>query len=83
MIELDAEKKLASLCKSVFGSDKGQELLEVLSEMHQEVVLFDDKTNRVYYRIGKHDLVQELKYYLSVDESQLEDLKLPNNNPLD
>ncbi len=77
------ELKILQLIHHVFKTDKGEQLIKILSELYQETVLFDNDPNTMYYKLGKHDLIQAIKDYLSKNESDIDNPESPQDHPFD
>lgn len=66
-------RKHTTLVKQVFGNDKGKELLEALEALNG--VAFTPNTNEQYMRIGKHVLIQELKYLVNASAKDIKEME--------
>lgn len=66
-------RKQATLVKTVFGGDKGKELLDILESNNK--VSFTPDVNDQYRRIGRNELIEEIKYLLSASASDLKKME--------
>lgn len=80
--QVNGLKEVAGLVRSVFGSDQGQKLLQKLTELFVDVPLFDLNPRIQDYRVGKCDLVRELKMYINLTDAQLETQLINQEDPL-
>lgn len=77
------QSDLIKLVKEVFSEGPGAELLKVLENETCSPNMFDENTNRVYWRVGQLDLIRRLRSMVDISakdvdvmekaEKQLED----------
>ena len=58
---MDKVEKFNTLCRNVFSTVQGKELLELMEDIFVDIKLFQDTDRKTVYYIAQRDLVMELK----------------------
>lgn len=58
---MDKVEKFNTLCRNVFSTAQGRELLELMENIFVDIKLFQDTDRKTVYYIAQRDLVMELK----------------------
>ena len=77
------ERKLLVLCHTVFKTDKGAELLALLETIYVNRTLYKTDAREEAYGKGKHDLIQDMRTYLSMTEEDLVPTQSPEQSVWD
>ena len=77
------EKKLLVLIQTVFKTEKGQELINLLEEIKCNRPLFSSDALVMGYNTAQSDLIKELKQYLILTEDDLTPKNSPNHSAWD
>ena len=64
---MDKVEKFNTLCRNVFSTAQGKELLELMEDIFVDVKLFQDTDRKTVYLVAQRDLIMELKGHLSTD----------------
>jgi hypothetical protein len=67
-------RELALLVKIVFQSEKGKELLKILSAMYQDIKLKGNDPYETAYKVGQNDVIREIKSFLYMTEKEINDM---------
>jgi len=66
-------RKQATLVKTVFGGDKGKELLDMWKAAHRTVYLSDKREQDVL--LGKQIFIEEIEFLLTANASDLKKME--------
>lgn len=76
---MNQESELIKLVKDVFGQEPGTSLLKEL-ELEIQHEMYDDNPYKVYYRLGKMDLIKRLRSICNNAELMLDAINQQDNN---
>lgn len=66
--------EIIALVKEVFTDEPGASLLQHLEDVVCKPELFDESTNRTYWRVGQTDLVRRLKHMVAMSSKDVEEI---------
>ena len=61
-------KRFNTLCRNVFSTHDGGELMNHMKRLFVDVRLYDDDERKMVYNVAQHDFVRELESHIVTEE---------------